>query len=51
VALGTTWGDVLAYCAAEDALYIGTTDGRVEAVRPPVVCSEQTSELPSPPDG
>jgi hypothetical protein len=29
---------------AEDALYIGTTDGRVEAVRPPVGCSGHAIE-------
>jgi outer membrane protein assembly factor BamB len=62
VALGTAWGNVFAYCAADgslawthkmdgtvraiggadDVLYIGTTDGRVEAVRPPPVCSART---------
>lgn len=60
VAVGTTWGKVLAYCAssgrpawthemagtiraisgAGDVLYIGTTDGLVEAVRPPASCRD-----------
>jgi outer membrane protein assembly factor BamB len=35
-------GTIRAIGGAEDALYIGTTDGRVEAVRPPAVCSGQT---------